>query len=308
MGSINHFFDLEQLEDSVPKWLAQSLKYKSKAIDVSVTKYRMLAEYDLRFPTEMGLPLQLRITVPAMGSVQGVVKSDMQSTIESMVNAELSWKLKSELRVLLPFNDNYIATGVDCRVELRAPQELAFRYRNGAFNVSWTPGSKVTDLAYYHVKPYTITRNKGDDEPTMEDDSVAIIGRDQHSAPVEIPLAARYGVNIRALASTESMKHYDPVALMEWLNKWDVNSFSNLGLVPLTVQSREFAIRYDPQGTRAKSVSVALQWKWITQDPKEKVSFESGAKSPSAASSQHRQVTNPIFQKMDGGNITHRNL
>lgn len=304
LGSINRVIDLEQLAKSIPSWMSKATKLQTVGVDVSATKYRMLADYKMQIPTEMGLPLLLRFTVPMIVSAQGVINYERQSTIRSDISAELAWKLKSELRVLLPFNGNYVATGVDCRVELRAPKEMTLSWKKGVVNATWTPGKKVTDLAYYHVKPYTISRNTDDMQPTMEDDSLAIISQSDE-ALTDIPLTTNWGVNIRALASTKSTEHYDMFNFMEH------DMVSLFTFVPLKIESRQYSIRYDPRGSRATSVSSALQYQRVTQDAPQTLRFQSGVTSalPSSTKLRSQQpitksvrdIATRLFQKMNGG-------
>ena len=312
MGSINHVVDLEKLVKSIPSWMSQVTKLNKPEVGVSVTKYRMMADYEMRIPTEMGLPLHLRITLPMIMSAQGVVQYEKQGNIKSDINTELSWKLNSELRVLLPFNGNYVTTGVDCRVELRAPKEMTWSWKNGAINVTWILGNEVTDLAYYHVKPYIISRNMNAEQPTMEDESLVIIGQSGRTL-IDIPLTTEYGVQFRTLPSAESIKHYDMVGLVAWLKKWDVSNFSDLKFVPLKLESQQLAIRYDPRGNRATSVSGVLQWQWVIQDAPEILRFKSGAASPWPSSTRLRSqkpitksirdVAARLFRQMNSGII-----
>ena len=110
MGSVNRFINLEKFEESIPALMTEAIKYQSKPYEVSVTKYRMLAEYNVRFPTMLGFPMRFLATLPILVSMQGNMKGDGKGGINSDVAAELSWKLSSEIRVELPFNGNYIAT------------------------------------------------------------------------------------------------------------------------------------------------------------------------------------------------------
>ena len=112
MGSIDRFFDLEKLPEILPGLMAEALKYQTKPYEVNFTKYRMLAEYNVKIPTEMGLPMRFLAHLPIIASLQGALKGDGQGGLKSDVSAELSWKLHSEIRVELPFSGNYIATGL----------------------------------------------------------------------------------------------------------------------------------------------------------------------------------------------------
>ena len=115
----------------------------------------MLAEYNIKFPTEMGLPLRFLATLPVIASLQGSLKAEDgdQKGIKFDIAGELSWKLSSELRVELPFNGNYIATGVDVRAESHLPNEFKVNFGSGAIKFTWIPNNRITDfivsLTYY---------------------------------------------------------------------------------------------------------------------------------------------------------------
>jgi hypothetical protein len=295
MGSINRFYDMEKLPEIIPGLLAQAMKVQSGGVgyEVAITKYRMLAEYNVKFPTEMGLPLRFLSTLPIIASLQGTLKADGQNGIKSDVAAELSWKLASELRVELPFNGNYIATGVDVRVESRLPKEMNFNLQNGVVKATWTPGSKVTDLLYYHVKPYTITRNIADSyKPTLEDEkNYHIISVNDEPAHYELPLGNRYGVNLQVVSHSE-LDFTDFASWIQWFKKWDVNGFSNLAFVPLDIKHREYHLRYKPEGTKARSVQTWFQYQYAFKSCEHTVVFQSGEDQPTKRSAP--EVISPI--------------
>ncbi|XP_057375632.1 vitellogenin-2-like [Daphnia carinata] len=315
MGSINRFINLEKFEESIPTFMAEAMKYQNMPYEVSVTKYRMLAEYNIRFPTELGLPMRFLATLPILVSMQGNLKGDGKGGIKSDVSAELSWKLSSEIRVEIPFNGNYIATGVDVRVDSRAPKELNFNYNpnNGQMKVTWTPGTKVTDLFYYHVKPYTVTRNVADSiTPTLEDHATSIISVTNKPIKREYSLADRFGVNIK-LQEHNEVDFVDKMAYFEAFQKWDINGFSNLGFVPLEIHNMKYVLRYEPSGTRARSVSTYFQYQYATKTCEHTVVYESGSTqsrvpsepevlSSSTIAPEFRPVLGRLFKNLESGN------
>ena len=316
MGSINRFFNLEKLEQIVPTVLAEAMKYQNMPYEVSVTKYRMLAEYNVRYPTEMGLPMRFLANLPILVSLQGSLKGDGFSGIKSDIASELSWKLTSEMRVEIPFNGNYVAAGVDVRVDSRAPKELTFTYQSGQFKVTWTPGSNVTDLLYYHVKPYTVTRNWADSvKPTLEDQATHLISVSEKPIQRELPVGDRFGVNIKLVEKSE-LDFSDKPAWFDWFKKWDINGYSNLGFVPFELNARKYVLRYEPSGTRSRSVSAFFQYQYATKTCQHTVVFESGtsqSKVPSEPeinaypygqpiATEFRPVLGRLFKPLESGN------
>jgi hypothetical protein len=314
MGSVNRFINLEKFEESIPAMMTEAMKYQNKPYEVSVTKYRMLAEYNVRFPTMLGFPMRFLATLPILVSMQGNMKGDGKGGIQSDVAAELSWKLSSEIRVELPFNGNYIASGVDVRVDSRAPKELNFNYHpNGQIKVTWTPGNKVTDLLYYHVKPYTVSRNLADSiKPTLEDKATTIISVTNKPVKREFSLGERFGANIKLIEHSE-VKFSDKLTWWQWFQKWDINGYSNLGFVPLEVHNRKYVLRYDPSGTRARAVSFYMQYQYATKTCEHTVVYDSEASKSRTPSEPEILSTSPIapefrpalgrlFKNLESGN------
>lgn len=80
----------------------------------------MLGDYDIKFPSEMGLPVRFMAKVPILLSAQGTLKPDGRNGLKSDVAFELDWKQSSELRTELPFNGNYIVIKsqmTDCKIQ-----------------------------------------------------------------------------------------------------------------------------------------------------------------------------------------------
>ncbi|KAI9554120.1 hypothetical protein GHT06_019392 [Daphnia sinensis] len=278
MGSLNRFIDLEKLGKSIPALLASITKFENKPYEVSVSKYRMLAEYNVRFPTELGLPMRFLATLPLLMSVQGNLKSDGKGGIKSCINAEFSLKLSSEIRVDIPFNGKFIATGVDVRVDFRPPSELYFNYKSpGQIKMTWIPGKKLKSFFYYHVFPYTVTSDLTKTfTPILEDHGTNNIVLIDKPVVHRLPIGDRYGVNIQ-LAENVHMVNSDKMVWWQWFQKWNLNGLFNLGFVPLELRGRHHALFYDPSGTRARSVTVYFQYQHATKSSKNTRVYESGS-------------------------------
>ena len=108
LGSINRFVNLESLEEEIPKFMAETMKNHEakKPLEVNMIKYRMLGEYNVRFATDLGLPLRYTFTLPILSSIFGTINSDGKHGMTSELAAELSWKVTGEIRVEIPFNGN----------------------------------------------------------------------------------------------------------------------------------------------------------------------------------------------------------
>ena len=124
-GSVNRAFNLENLDQLIPTYLAKMMR-PNEPLDVSVTKFRLLSEFIVRLPNELGLPMRYYFGVPVLVSLQGVIRGD-GSGFKSEMAVELSRKVTSELRVELPASGHYIATGADSNLVIRAPKEIRVR-------------------------------------------------------------------------------------------------------------------------------------------------------------------------------------
>jgi len=312
MNSITRVYDLLQLETDMPKWIGEIMSYQSKPIPVSFLKYRMLAEINVRVPTEMGLPMRFLATLPILVSFQGQVQGGLTAGIQADITNEVSWKLTSEIRVEMPWSGNYIASGVDVRSEFTVPKEWTFKYSNGFFNFTWTPSDKVTDLLYYHVKPYTVGRNVAESVvPVTEDfENVHIINATVAPFERHLTFGGRYGVNV-TLHTVSELDHFDLYSWVEYLNKYDANSFSNLAFVPLTVRHRQYNIRYSPKGTSATMASSYLNLAYLWKNSQRSTVYETGTSKPISESTEiksaaplnaiSKNVSERIFKEVDGG-------
>ncbi|KAK4007450.1 hypothetical protein OUZ56_012607 [Daphnia magna] len=244
-------------------------KYQNKPYEVSVSKYRMLAEYNVRFPTELGLPIRLLATLPLLMSAQGSLKGDGKGGIKSCINAEFSLKLSSEIRVDIPFNGKFIATGVDVRVDFLPTSYLNFSYKvPGQIKMTWIPEKKLKPFFYYHVLRYTITSDLAKSlTPILEDHGIKNIVLVDKPIAHRLPIGGRYGVNIQ-LAEIVHM---------------NFNGLFNLGFVPLELRGRHHGLFYDPSGNHARSVTVYFQYQHATKSSKNTRIYESGSSESKAA-------------------------
>ena len=275
----------------------------------------MLGEINVHLPTELGLPLRFLATLPMLVSLQGRVAVDgQQGGIKSDIAAELSWKLSTEMRVDIPSSGNYVASGVDVQVDSHLPQQLNLKIETpGKIKVTVTPGSKVTDILHYHVRPYTITRNCMDSlTPTLEDKALNLISVTDKPVQRQIQLGEQFGINVKLIEESE-VAHSDKLSWMEWLSKWDVNGLSNLGFVPFDLRSRKYTLRYDPAGTRARSVSASVQYQYVTLSSQNTLVVESGSSSmrkpsepemmsASPVASEFRPALVRVFKNIESGN------
>ncbi len=314
LGSINRFVNLESLEEEIPKFMAQTMKNNEskKPLEVNMIKYRMLGEYNVRFATDLGLPMRYMFTLPLLSSIFGTVSTDGKLGLTSDLTTEISWKITGEVRVDIPFSGNHIATGVDVLVESHAPRLMTFNYHKGHLDFGWISDNKVTDLFHYHVKPYTLTRSTV--KPSLQGQDLWIISVTDKPIQREIDFGAKknLGVNVKLIEVSE-LPHGDKFAWDKYIAKWDINSISNMGFVPSELNYRKYVIRYDPKGTKAKTINTSYFYQYATKSAKSNLIYESGTNtgrypsepeivSYSPIAADFRQLSLNIFKDIESGN------
>jgi hypothetical protein len=273
-GSVNRFINFANLEQSIPKFIAANMN-QTKESEISVTKYRLLGDYNARFATELGLPMRYLFNLATVLSMQGSIKSDGKGGIDTDINSLWTWKVLGEIRVDIPFSGSYIATGVDVLIDSHMPRGVNFAYPAEKWIINFAPPSKVTDLLYYCVKPYTVSRSFI--KPTLEGQDLYIISVTDKPINRDFNLGGQFmGINVKLYEKSE-VANSDKESWKQWLSKWDINSWSNLGMVPNELNSRKYMIRYDPYGTTAKMISTSMFYQYAAKSSTSNLIYESGS-------------------------------
>ena len=281
-GSIHQFINVEKIYEFFPALFSTSMKSQSKPFEL--TKYHVLAENNLRFATELGLPIRYNFSSSILVSIRGQTRGDGRNGLTSKLGAEIHWRMAGELCVEIPLNGNYIATGFDVRLTARSPKEFNINYRSGELRFIWTPDGKVTDFIYHHVQSYTVTRNLADD---MTIDRPAVpIKLSVSDKPMELHLANYLGVNVKLIK--EGSDFNDTLSWYKWFTQFDLNSLFE----PL--QNRKYIIRYEPSGTRARSISTFFQYQHATKTRQNAIVYESGSSQRRISSASEIVSHNPI--------------
>ena len=297
LNSINRFISLDQLDESIRKNINTFIKYQGRQLELGFGKFLMLAEHNVHFVTELGLPMRYQLTMPLLTSLQGTLIGDKKTGLTTDLHIDFGLKLNAELRVDLPFNGNYIATGVDVLVRSHIPMKMNFQYVKGDARLEWIPGDKLTDLFYYHVKPYTITRNQaGSTKPTFEDPAGHLISVTDNPIHRDLPIGDAIGINLRLQEHSEST-YSDKLSWMEYLSKMDLNLIFNLGFVPADIRHRKYVLRYDPSGTRCRTFLANIFYQYASKTNKNTVVIESGSSHLKKITSSEVVSYNPIVNE-----------
>ena len=281
-GSINQFINVEKIYEFFPALFSTSMKSQSKPFDL--TKYQVLTENNLRFATELGLPIRYNFSSSILVSIRGQTRGDGRNGMTSKLGAEIHWRMAGELCVEIPLNGNYIATGFDVRLTARSPKEFNINYRSGELRFIWTPDDKVTDFIYHHAQSYTVTRNLADD---MTIDRPAVpIKLSVSDKPMELHLDNYLGVDVKLIK--EESDFNDTLSWYKWFTQFDLNSLFE------PFQNRKYIIRYEPSGTRARSISTFFQYQHATKTRQNAIVYESGSSQRRISSASEIVSHNPI--------------
>lgn len=217
MGSaLQGFFNLEHIDRAL-----------AGPGDVRLVKYQQLVDLHASVPTELGLPARFRLSMAALVSAQGSV-AEGAADVASL--ASLKWT--GEVRVSLPFSERYASAGLDLRAEVRPPRHVTL---NGS--LSWRLPERETDLAYFHVVPYTLTRSASEDlVPPIEAGQVRVISAGP-AANFTLPLAE----NLRFEVSSGMASDCTASA---WLRRFAEADLGAFGLGRL--DRRAYRVRYLP--------------------------------------------------------------
>ena len=150
-------------------------------------------------------------------------------------------------------------------------------------------------------------------KPTLEDLSTHVISATDKPTRRELPLGDRFGVNVKLIGGSE-VAHSDKWSWIEWLKKWDINSWSNLGcFLPLELANRKYVLRYDPSGTPAKSVMISYFYQYATKTSQDTLVYESGSSnsripsqpeiiSYSPITPEFKPMADRMFEDLETGN------
>ena len=265
LNSIHRMIDLDGFVRSssrlVEKMMGTIMK-NGPNVPVSYQKFGNLAEVDYVIPNELGWPTRMFIQVPMVSSIHGNVKVDLvRGSLETDAVARIGWKLWSQMRTDLPWCSQYIASGVDVRVDLHAPRNINLQLvKNGQLKAVWNLGHKVHDMIHFHVKPYTVSRDWWStwSTPQMEDTTHTRIISMEHRPSFErnwtVPA---YGANLQ-LSMHSELPHNDWSAWASWAQNFDLNSWFNLFFIPFNVHQRQYRLQYVPEASQLHSVDAFL--------------------------------------------------
>ena len=268
MDSMHRVYDLTQIINSLPQlWQVKLIKAagaEASVKNVSVFRFHNLMEVNLQFPNELGFPTRLLAQMPLMISAQGKYSADLSiGSFETDTVTRLSFKLSSQVRTELPFTDSHhIAAGIDVRTDLHAPRRINFKFnkRSSQLRLVLPLGPETNDIFYYHVKPYTVSRDWYLSWPTpvvedLSNTQIVVVTQKPYQSDYNLPL---YGVHVQFSRYSEH-SHNDRLSFWQWWNKFNINSFLSTAFVPFSLHHSQYRLQYVPDVNETKSIAFFFQ-------------------------------------------------
>lgn len=237
-STMQTLFNLEDIEReyTIPDFFKRHL-------NIRFVKFQQLVDIRTHVPTELGLPARFTFSLTALASALGHI----HHIPEINVTASLSVKWTSESRIQYPFSDHHVAAGVEHHADIRLPISLI---SNGT--LKWIPPDRTYDIAYYSVKPYTLTSQ------TMDHSSEILGLLNVHPARPPFVSVAQLSTNLR-LETTSELPPDVPV--FAWLFSLIKESSSHSGHFRLDgFQQRMHRIRYLGEESSLSSVALSASF------------------------------------------------
>lgn len=294
MGAIDRFLDLENIDETLLSFVAKST---DKPIPISITKFRVLSEYVVRLPNELGLPTVYSFAVPIVYSIQGTVKVEGNG-LKSDLAIEYATQTTADVRVELPGAGYYVAAGADNNAIVRLPRDLKFSWTPGHFEITSTPEKQAIELMRLHTKPYTISRDISKIYlPAVEDEDVHLVKKVDEPKLRSWQLGSLVGANIKFVGHVGD-EFAEMRQFFAWLTEPDINFVSNLGFNPVTLRHREYTLKYDPVGTEAKAIHYSFKRQHVTKASSNTLFYESGSGKQMKVGRPEFASSGPIFPEL----------
>ncbi|XP_057364794.1 uncharacterized protein LOC130685509 [Daphnia carinata] len=230
-------------------------QFFTKHLNIRFVKFQQLIDSRTHVPTELGLPARFSFSLTALASAFGHINQ----TPEINVTASLSMKWTSESRIQYPFSGHHVAAGEEHHADIRVPISLIL---NGS--LVWIPPGRVYDIAYYSVKPYTLTSQ------TTDYSSENLRLYNVHPAGPPFVSVAQLTPNLRLETTSEVRQDVPPFA---WLSSLMKDFSSPSGHFRLdSFQQRMYRLRY--LGEESSVSSVALSASFDTKAIQQEATIE----------------------------------
>jgi hypothetical protein len=258
-------------------------EFFTRHINIRFIKFQQLINIRTHVPTEIGLPARFTFSLTALASALGHIHQP-----EINVTASLSLKWTTESRIQCPFSGHHVAAGVENTAEIRAP---IFLISNGS--LVWTPPDRIYDLAYYNIKPYTLTSQTTDhSSETLE----LVKANHIFTKPPSVSVA-QLNLNLR-LETTSELLQEDPASA--WLNSL-MNEYScDFGHFRLDgFQQRVYRLRYLPEEGLLSSVSLSASFNTETIQENANVQYILGVNGSMEWDEDGTNDTTSLFHMKD---------
>lgn len=248
------FFNLDDIDPT------RIVEFLTRHLNIRLVKFQQLVDIRTDVATELGLPARFSFAMTALASADGRIHQP-----EINVTSSFLFKWTSESRIECPFSNHHVATGLEHRVELRTPIHLTFNS-----SLTWMPPQRTYDLAYYHVKPYTLSRRTMEHPLGYFEQSNLISTKSPSVSVVHL------SVNLRTETISE-LPQDDPASA--WLVRLMEGDFGTFGLDGF--QQRMYRLRYVPDNDPLVSISLSASSRTQTIVQEEPIKYGIGTSNTS---------------------------
>lgn len=234
------FFNLDDIDP------VRVVGFLTRHLNIRLVKFQQLVDIRTGVPTELGLPARFSFALTALVSANGRIHQPQIN-----VTSTLLFKWTTETRIECPFSNHHVAAGLEHRAEFRLP--IHFDFNSSA--ITWIPPDNIYDIAYYHVKPFTLTR-RTINHPLGFLEQINVISTKSPSVSV-----TRLTTNLRMEIISELPQDQDPIP-STWLNRLLNGDTCRLD----GFQQRMYRLQYVPEDGPLSSVSFSATYRTMQEE------------------------------------------
>nr|QDP42283.1 Vitellogenin 2 [Agasicles hygrophila]QES69169.1 Vg2 [Agasicles hygrophila] len=268
-------FDNETIEQA-PKMIRKIEEEARKGKKMNFLKFTQTEEMTLAVPTAMGIPLVYTYKNPMLVKFRGQIQASAdpqisdgsslhapnQVKLTAQISATVSGKIQGRLAFVTPFEHKVYISGFDKHLQANLPKtqaEIELDLEKQTVEIMVEPKQETPkQLLHYRTWPYTGIKDLLNFEPlTSQQDVKEIEPRNMQGFKTTVGEKSGFALDIelnheRAFVSNLKL----------------VNSFSKNGLydglralwVDSEIQSSQLNIRYNPQKSFARKITLKSRW------------------------------------------------
>lgn len=244
---------------------------------INVQKSFVFNPYVMLIPSEMGFPIDMEIYQPTTLSFYGKMNLNAEKSNPSVsVDGKVlvSTQLTGWVGTINPFDSEYVLTGQDHHILYNVPGSLRLDLNIPEQKVSVTlrPGagkrSGETDVAHFHVMPYTVREKIAALIPHTKSQNMKVIRSSTPPKSGEYRFGENLGLSMKAQYKTESvfadmrstmetlrMYNYSPfnMALFQWM----VPAFD--GQMRVSTRQQRYTLTINPSESSTQEITAEFK-------------------------------------------------